>query len=102
MSKRAFTHTAETDAVIKKGYSVKSPIIEIATRLQTTRSTIIGRARRLGLARAGNTEVGLAKYYADHGRRRDAAAKIAQSQRARRKREREATFPAAREPSASS
>jgi hypothetical protein len=87
MSKRVFTHTAETDAVIKKGYSVKSPIIEIATRLQTTGGTIIGRARRLGLARAGNTEVGLAKFYADRGRRRDAAAKNAQSQRARRKRE---------------
>lgn len=45
-----FTHTPETDAVIRSGYAVNRRVADIAADLGVTRNVVIGRARRLGLA----------------------------------------------------
>jgi hypothetical protein len=48
-----FKHTAETDARIRKGYEEGEWVADIAAALGVTRNTVIGRARRIGLAERG-------------------------------------------------
>ena len=46
----AFTHTDQTDAIIRAGYAANRPVREIAAELGVTKGAVIGRARRLGLS----------------------------------------------------
>ena len=49
----SFKHTEETDARIRRGYEAGELVSGIAAELGVTRNVIIGRARRIGLAKAG-------------------------------------------------
>lgn len=63
-----FHHTPQTDAIIRAAYDATTPIIDIARTLNTTRNTIIGRAKRLGLCRSWNTVIGQLRFYGDSSR----------------------------------
>lgn len=48
-----FKHTDKTDARIRRGYEAGDLVVDIAAELRVTRDVVIGRARRLGLAKTG-------------------------------------------------
>ena len=48
----AFTHTDQTDAIIRAGYAANRPVREIAAELGATKNVVVGRAFRLGLSSA--------------------------------------------------
>ena len=59
-----FAHTEATDSRIRRGYEGGERVVAIAADLNVTRNVVIGRARRLGLTKAGRQFDGLARFHA--------------------------------------